>query len=160
MRVGLWLVILILMSTVIAVADPPSLSLEIRSPEEWDRVDVESQSWIRLEMDEPTRADCRVVLNPSNACECEVDVIPQQPNGPGSTKAIFLAGCWCDLPSVAYMEVLKPEGGALVNWKVVNMTVAMNVHVDRGEICAYCTVDGFELADCVIFFVDQPEQNP
>jgi len=153
MRIGALVVVLGWLVCGIAAAEPPELDLEILEPEQGAEVDVESQAWIRLVLDEPAPVECTLSLNPRNTCECRIDLLPQPISSGSGTKLLFQGGCWCDRLEDGYMEILRPEPEALVSARGVRMTVAMNVHMDKAQLCARCTVGDFRLNDCVMFHV-------
>ncbi len=153
MRTGALVVVLACLVPGVAVAEPPELDLEILEPEQGDEVDVQSQAWIRLVLDEPAAVDCTLTLSPKKACECAVTLTPQPISDGNGTKLLYQGGCWCDRSEDAYMEILRPEPDALVSSRGLRMTVAMDVLMEKAQLCAQCTVGDFKLHDCVMFHV-------
>lgn len=155
MRVATVLITAVCCIPGLAWADPPSLSVQILAPDDGETVDeFDNLPWIRLVLEEPTVVECRIVLNPEESNECAVDLWPQQPADKGGFRMLFGAGCWQN-NNLGYLEVLKPEAGSLIGWRVINMTLGMNVHSDSGQLCATCTANGFEVNDCVSFEMDR-----
>ena len=153
MRIGTVMIALVLLVSGIAFAESPELDLEILEPEQGAEVDVESQAWIRLVLDEAAPVACTLSLNPRNTCECQIDLVPQPISSGSGAKLLYQGGCWCDRPDDGYIEILRPEPDTLVSVRGVRMTVAMNVHMDKAQLCARCTVGDFTLNDCVMFHV-------